>query len=161
MLLVGLVIAIALTWLASGSIALASPGVIYFVGLIGLVMAYNVLHGCAGAIILMGLCRSFIILGCSAVTLRDHVFMGLSDGGLWIAGPAGYLLLYTMAISIVARREVEPGGFGGPKVVMNMIAAMPLLDAVWLLAIGLWPTALFSVGCAVLTKRSHRRIAGS
>jgi hypothetical protein len=44
---------------------------------------------------------------------------------------------------------------------MNMIAAMPLLDAVWLLAMGLWPVSLVAVMCAVLTKLSHRKIAGS
>jgi hypothetical protein len=32
-----------------------------------------------------------------------------------IAGAALSLLVYTLAISIVARREVEPGGFGDPR----------------------------------------------
>ena len=80
---------------------------------------------------------------------------------LFIIGPAVTLFLYTLAISIVARREMETKRFAGPKTIMNMIAAMPLLDAIWLIVMGLWPVSLFCVACAGLTKLAHRKVAGS
>jgi hypothetical protein len=66
----------------SESLATPSPGVVFFVGLINLAIAYNLLHRHAAAIILMGLCRSFIVFGCSAITLGDHFFIDLSNGDL-------------------------------------------------------------------------------
>lgn len=130
--------------------------------LVAIVM-YNVTHTrSARSVLLMGACRALIVLSVAAAyhppVMRDWWF-------LYVAGPALTLLFYTIAISLVARREVEHAGrqrrFGGPKTVMNMIAAMPLLDAAWLLAMGLWPASLFCVACAGMTKLAHRRVAGS
>jgi len=140
------------------------PGWFFALALLLCVVSYNYLHlQSAAAVVLMGSCRALIILTCASVAMRGEWFYSGFLGLLLIALPALVLLLYTLAISVVARREVDParGGFGGPKTVMNMIAAMPLLDAVWLVAMGLWPASLVCVACAGLTKLGHRRIAGS
>lgn len=125
------------------------------------IVTYNRLHsGRPAAVVLMAFCRVLAVLTPATFFAPWPVDL------LWwvyIAGPALTIGVYTLAISIVARREVDPerGGFGGPKTIMNMIAAMPLLDAVWLVAMGLWPASLVCVACAGLTKLGHRRIAGS
>lgn len=132
--------------------------------LVGCVIAYNMSHRfTAWSVVLMAGCRALTILACASAVMRHTWFFDDRIGLLWVALPACVLMLYTLAISVVARREVDPerGGFGGPKTIMNMIAAMPLLDALWLVLIGLWPASLVCVGCAVLTKLGHRRIAGS
>lgn len=125
------------------------------------IVVYNLNHQrSALSVLLMGMCRGLIILTCASTKIPP-----VQHWSWWVfvALPAATLVLYTIAISIVARREVDPerGGLGGPKTVMNMIAAMPLLDALWLVVMGLWPVSLACVGCAVLTKLGHRRIAGS
>lgn len=129
--------------------------------LVTCIVAYNRLHsGNTASVWLMACCRVL------AVVIPALFAAPWPVDVLWwvyIVGPALTIGVYTLAISIVARREVDPGrgGFGGPKTIMNMIAAMPLLDAAWLVGMGLWPASLVCVGCAVLTKLGHRRIAGS
>jgi 4-hydroxybenzoate polyprenyltransferase len=129
--------------------------------LVTCIVAYNRLHsGNPASVWLMACCRVL------AVVIPALFAAPWPVDVLWwvyIAGPALTIGLYTLAISIVARREVDPGrgGFGGPKTIMNMIAAMPLLDAAWLVGMGLWPASLVCVACAMLTKLGHRRIAGS
>lgn len=107
----------------------------------------------------MGLCRALAFLAPATLFLRE--MYALPIVGLFIIAPAFSLLAYTVLISIVARNEMQPRWFGGPKTVMNMIAGMPLLDAVWLAVMGLWPASLFCVACSVLTKLGHRKVAGS
>lgn len=130
--------------------------------LIAMIFAYNLLHQKTWlSVWLMGACRALVVVTCLSIVLPIDELTRASHGWSWIVGPCVTLLVYTVLISIVARHEMQPRWFGGPKTVMNMIAAMPLLDAVWLLALGLWPVSLFCVGCAALTKLSHRKIAGS
>lgn len=127
--------------------------------LIAAILSYNRIHSrTAKSVFLMALCRVLAVL-VVALLFAPH-----PSGPAWwvfVLLPAFFLGVYTFLISVVARREVEPGGFGGPKVVMNMIAAIPLFDAAWLMFMGLWPGWLFCVGCAVLTKLGHRKVAGS
>ncbi len=123
------------------------------------IIAYNLVHAkTAASVLLMGLCRGLVVLTGAAVL--GYRFEN-PYGWAWVIAPAASLVVYTVLISLVARRETEADRSAGPKTVMNMIAAMPLLDAVWLIVMGLWPASLFSVGCAVLTKLGHRRVAGS
>jgi len=166
-------------WLAVGFLALGWLGITWFerqylwsdyapwrasvfAGLLVLaVVVYNINHHrSALSVIVMAVCRGLIILICATVSAPP---VHLSAWWVFVATSAAVLVGYTVLISVVARREVDPerGGFGGPKTVMNMIAAMPLLDAMWLVLMGLWPASLVCVACAVLTKLGHRRIAGS
>lgn len=139
------------------------------VGLVVAVVLYNLLHQrWSSAILLMALCRGLLVLACASlafVPLEWHAEFEKLHAAFWLVVLLFALppFCYTVLISAVARREVDPerGGFGGPGTVMNMIAAMPLLDALCLVLIGLWPASLVCVACAVLTKLGHRRIAGS
>lgn len=125
------------------------------------IVLYNLTHQqTALSILFMGLCRSMVVITCLAIVITFDELPGIGAGWLWIAGPSATLFVYTLMISIVARHEVE-GKAGGPNTIMNMIAAMPLLDAAWLVAMGLWPASLVCVGCSVLTKLGHRKVAGS
>ncbi|MGB1126606.1 MAG: UbiA family prenyltransferase [Phycisphaeraceae bacterium] len=127
--------------------------------LIACVVLYNYIHQAkAASVFLMGMCRSLAFL---TPALFMHGWPITPEYSLFIIGPAVTLFLYTLAISIVARREMETKRFAGPKTIMNMIAAMPLLDAIWLIVMGLWPVSLFCVACAGLTKLAHRKVAGS
>lgn len=168
-------------WLAAGCLTLGLAGVVWMgysaieileiqlsvitfgVVLVMAIIMYNVTHEQnIQSVLLMGACRALIVLTVAAMYMPP----GLSVWWLLlVALPAFTLLVYTVLISLVARREVEDESqkrrFAGPKAVMNMIAAMPLLDAVWLVLLGMWPFALFSVACAGLTKVAHREIPGS
>lgn len=126
------------------------------------IVLYNLSHQrSALSIIFMGLCRSLLVITCIFVVLTVDEMPNTAMEWLWFTGPAVTLLLYTFAISIIARREMETKCFAGPKTIMNMIAGMPLLDAAWLLVMGLWPASLFCVACAGMTKLAHRKVAGS
>ena len=123
------------------------------------IVMYNLTHQkSARSVLLMGACRALIVLSIASA-FQSPVLRGWWF--LFVAGPALSLLIYTVLISIIARREMETKRFAGPKTIMNMIAAMPLLDAVWLVVMGLWPASLFCVGCSVMTKLAHRKVAGS
>ena len=123
------------------------------------IVMYNLNHTrSAMSVLLMGLCRALIILSVATVVQPPVMHWAW---WFFVACPAATLMIYTVLISIVARNEMQPRWFGGPKTVMNMIAAMPLLDAVWLIAMGLWPASLFCVTCAGMTKLAHRKVAGS
>lgn len=167
----GLAMVVVADMLSNASISLTPsvPALGLGVGLVVTVVFYNLLHQrWSSAILLMALCRGLLVLACASLAFAP------SDGqaehenlhtAFWLVVLLFAIppFCYTVLISAVARREVDPerGGFGGPKTIMNMIAAMPLLDALWLVLIGLWPASLVCVGCAVLTKLGHRRIAGS
>jgi len=123
------------------------------------IVSYNVTHQrTARSVLLMGLCRGLVVI--SAASVKQPPAMEAA-WWLFVAGPAVTLIVYTALISIVARREMEGNRFAGTKTIMNMIAAMPLLDAVWLAAMGLWPVSLFCIACAGMTKLAHRKVAGS
>lgn len=127
--------------------------------LVAAIVSYNLTHQrTARSVLLMGLCRGLIVV--SAASVKQPPTME-SAWWLFVAGPALTLIAYTVLISIAARREMETKRFAGPRTIMNMIAAMPLLDAVWLAALGLWPVSLFCVACAGMTKLGHRKVAGS
>lgn len=130
--------------------------------LIACVTLYNFAHQYSPlAIVFMALCRAMIIL-CGVLIVGSYEQLSESSGNLiYLIGPAATLFAYTLLISIVARREMETKRFAGPKTIMNMIAGMPLLDAAWLLLMGLWPASLFCVACSVMTKLGHRKVAGS
>lgn len=138
-------------------------GTIFAFCLAGAIISYNLAHQrTAKSVLLMGLCRGLVVISAACVMQPPVMHW---QWWLFIAAPALTLVIYTVLISLVARREVEHAAqrrrFAGPKAIMNMIAAMPLLDAVWLLVMGLWPASLFCVLCAGLTKLGHRKVAGS
>ncbi len=79
---------------------------------------------------------------------------------LHVALPVLALAAYTLGITLLARHETRVAG--RPQRVGRMIAAMPLFDAAFLLALGLYaPLALACVACAGLTLVGQRWIRGS
>jgi 4-hydroxybenzoate polyprenyltransferase len=125
------------------------------------VVLYNLVHQSqAISVILMGLCRVGVVL-CAAALITGNELYQLHDKATYAYGAALTLFIYTLAISIVARNEMQPRWFGGPKTIMNMIAGIPLLDAIWLVVMGLWPASLFCLACAGMTMLAHRKVAGS
>jgi len=136
-------------------------GTLTAIALVVTVVLYNLVHQRqALSVVLMGLCRVGVVLCAASLVAGNELYL-LTGEAAYAYGAALTLFVYTLAISIVARNEMQPNWFGGPKTVMNMIAAMPLLDAVWLIAMGLWPASVFCVACAGMTKLAHRRVAGS
>lgn len=123
------------------------------------VLAYNLFHHhrAAGAV-LMPSCRALVILTAGSV-LGFNVM--LPGGWLHLALPAATLAVYTAVISAVARSEAKPGQAARQRIVVALIAAMPLLDAAFLAALGLWPLAGFCVACSVATLIAQRWVWGS
>ena len=120
-------------------------------GLVACIVGYNLIHSkTAASIVLMGACRGLIILTCAAAVER-----GSNNATLF----AMVITLYTIGLSLVARGETKIPGT--PKLIMRLIAAMCLLDGVFLWMQGQSTLILFAVGCFILTTLAHRRILGS
>ena len=120
--------------------------------LVACIVGYNLLHARAAAsVVLMGACRGLLVLTCAAAC-----------GEVFGAGPflcAGLLMAYTIGLSLVARGETMLPNM--PRLVMRLIAAMGLLDGLFLWVLGQPSIIPFAVGCWLLTTLAHRRILGS
>lgn len=117
------------------------------------VLAYNALHKVhAATVLLMAACR-----GLAVVTAAACVAWPLE----WkIAGPiAGVLFAYTVAISVIARREADDRR--RIRIVVLMICAISLLDAGFLAWLGRWPAMGIALGCFVVALRAQRRVLGT
>jgi len=68
---------------------------------------------------------------------------------------------YTLGISWVARGEDAAAGPGRKRVVMGMIAAIPVVDAAAMGLIGQGWVAGFCVGCALLALAGQRYVSGT
>ncbi|MEO0474794.1 MAG: UbiA family prenyltransferase [Planctomycetota bacterium] len=158
-LVIGFLSIVLLEWLFTSAQSVPFLATALAGALVISIVLYNAIHQrSAMAVLLMSACRSLLIL--TAATLISAPVAEM-DRILFFAGPAATVFVYTLLISIVARNEMQPRWFGGPKTIMNMIAAMPLLDAAWLVAMGLWPASVFCIACAGMTKLAHRKVAGS
>lgn len=104
------------------------------------IVAYDWLHKrWAGSVLLMAACRA--CLGLTIATLPGHA---LTTALLvWVAA----LSVYIVGLSLIARAEYRPGAPAAllGRWVGRLLALMPLVDAVALLAVGAWPAA---IGCA-------------
>lgn len=144
---------LAATWVWTGR-----PSQIAALALVGAIVAYNLLHHTMPASrLLMGVCRGLLVVYSAS-------WVGATRWAPWwgvVLGVAVLVTFYTWSISAVAARESQHGDTRR-KLVMRMIAGMPLLDAAILLALGLWwPASGVCVLCALLTALGHRRIAGT
>lgn len=129
------------------------------VTLVACIVAYDVLHHrVAASRLLMGLCRGLAI-ACAAAWFAPHIWR-VAAWSLPVFGVAALVMIYTWAISALAARESIHGDTRR-KLVMGMIAAMPLLDAAILLVVRQWPVAIVCALCTPLTALAHRRVAGT
>ena len=123
-------------------------------GLGATILLYDWLHKCwAGSVVLMAGCR--VMLAVTIATLPGRAMTPVFLG--WVGG----LFVYIVVLSVLARREYHSGAQAEKlgKLVRKMLAFIPFVDAIALLAISAWLPAL---GCAVavpLGKWAQRKAA--
>ena len=126
-------------------------------GLVACVVAYNLTHRVPGlGLVFMPACRVLLVLT-AAFALPVTVELWIGE----VAFHAAAIGFYTAVIILVAWFEARPGRENWPRVVGYMVAAMSLIDAVFLYQLGMWPAAIFCVACSVLTAVGQRFIPGS
>lgn len=114
---------------------------------------YDFLHvRSAATVLLMGACRTLLIL--TAAAAAGHAG---ETAPLVCAGIVGE---YVVLLSVVARSEAGKS-WVTPRLVMRLIAAISLLDAVLLLALGWHEAVPVAVACWLATTLWHRKILGS
>ena len=122
--------------------------------LVLLVVLYDWLHKrWAGSVGLIAGCRAALAL--TVATLPGHT---LTPAVLcWVAA----LWLYIVALSVFARREYAPGAPAAKLAgaVRWLLACIPLVDAIALLAIGAWPWALVCAAMIPLGRAAQRLLA--
>jgi 4-hydroxybenzoate polyprenyltransferase len=149
-------------WLAAAEM-LAGLGLLVFLGasptmavvLAATILAYDWIHKrWVGSVVLMALCR--VYLAWSVVTLP-----GLAKTPAWWAWVTA-LFVYIVTLSLLARSEYKPGAPAAKlgRAVGRLLAFIPLVDAVALLAAGAWLPAL-ACAAAVPLGRWAQRLAAS
>ena len=134
--------------------------------LVAAVVVYNLVHRWRWTgWLLLPLCRGLVVwLGFLAVLAGR----GADAGQAWteaLTGPAVWgvaaVMVYTGVVTVLAWSEALPGRERWGPWIGVMIAAMPVVDAGYTLAYGLWPTAAFCGACGVVSLLGQRWIAGS
>jgi 4-hydroxybenzoate polyprenyltransferase len=123
--------------------------------LVVVIVAYDWLHKrWAGTVLLMAACRAF--LGLTIASLPGHAFTPALL--TWVGLLSGYIV----TVTLLARAEYTAGA-GGARLgrwVGRLLAFIPLVDAVVLLAVGAWPVAL-ACAAAIPIGRLAQRLAAS
>ena len=125
-------------------------------GLAATILLYDWLHKrWNGSVILMAGCR--VMLAVALATLPDHTFTTAFVA--WVAGLFGYIVV----LSLIARREYVPGAPAEKlaKQVRNLLALIPFVDALALLATAAWLPAACCVTSVPLGKWAQRKAASS
>lgn len=126
--------------------------------LVSAVVAYNLWHKqYAWSVGLMGWCRALVYVvaaaaaGGAVLGQSDHVKM------LWVM--AGMLGLYVVGLSLLARWENKRANSGW--IVAMGLAAICLLDGVFLILLGHGALSWVAVGCWALTLALQRVVSGT
>ena len=121
------------------------------------VQAYNMLHlHTAGAVVLMAMCRGLVTL-----TAGVAVYGPPTGSNAWMLPALACAVAgWTLMISLFARGE-DVAGPGRKRLVMGLIAGIPVVDALAMSAIGQGWVAAFCLACALLALAGQRRIAGT
>lgn len=122
-------------------------------GLAVMIVAYNLLHRTgAWTVVLLGLCRAMVyVIGAASVAWP----VDMPRVGVW----AAVLAAYVIALSLLARREA-----GRPqriKLVVLLICAISVLDALILVVLGYRIAAGVAVLCFVAAAWMQRRVIGT
>ncbi len=123
--------------------------------LVVVIVAYDWLHKrWAGSVLLMAACRAF--LGLTVASLPGHAFTPALL--TWV----GLLSAYIVTVTLLARAEYKAGATGARlgRWVGRLLAFIPLVDALVLLAVGAWPVAL-ACAAAIPLGRLTQRLAAS
>lgn len=125
--------------------------------LVGVIIAYDWLHKrWTGSVWLMGGCR--MMLAAAVASLPGHA-MAAPAFLAWIAA----LFLYVAGLSMLARREYRPGAPAERigRQVGQLLALIPLLDALALLAVGAWAPMAASAAAYPLGRLAQRLAAST
>lgn len=148
-------------WLGGGQLLLglcilvlagASPWMA--LGLGAMIVAYDWLHKrWVGSVALMAGCR--VMLAVTIATLPGHVMRRAFL--LWLAA----LFLYIVVLSLLARREYRPGAPAErlARAVRHLLAFIPFVDAVALLAVAAWIPAACCALAVPLGRWAQRKAA--
>lgn len=156
-------------WHPSAEVKALPSGLIFPFLLMGDILIYNFRHKeNPFSVVVMGACRALLVLSGAAVA------------GAWSASAvliaAGVVWIYIIALSLLARRESRPGGgllkklrpdWSVGRWVGEMLAAIPLVDAVLLLTFGLvcgkicWISVLICMALWPLCRLLQRKYAAT
>jgi 4-hydroxybenzoate polyprenyltransferase len=128
----------------------------WVVGLFATILIYDWIHKrWAGSVVLMAGCR--VLLAVSLASVPGHAFT--TPFLAWI----GALFIYIVVLSVIARREYRPGAPAGKlgRIVRQLLAFIPLVDALALLALGAWAPALACAAAIPLGRLAQRLAASS
>lgn len=121
--------------------------------LAAVIVAYDAVHRrWSGAVLLMAGCRGLAILTAAACAAWPI------DWRFGVA-VAGVLFVYTVGISVIARREAEDQR--RVRIVMLLIAGICVIDAAWLGVMQRWVEGAIALACFAVTRAGQRKIAGS
>lgn len=150
-------------WVGGGQLALglglllfagASP--LAAAGLATVIVLYDWLHKrWAGSVVLMAGCR--VMLAVTLATLPGQVMRPAFAA--WLVG----LFVYIVVLSLLARREYKPGAPAEKlgRWVRQLLAFIPFVDAVALLAVGAWLPAASCMVAVPVGRWAQRRAASS
>ncbi|MEM1107311.1 MAG: UbiA family prenyltransferase [Planctomycetota bacterium] len=154
---VGAVVMLGLGW---GCTLVYPPAVSLWAGvLVVAIVGYNLLHRWRWAgLVLMPTCRGLVIfLSASAFTAGVGIDADLPR----VLGSVLAIGCYTLIITLIAWGEALPSMGKLARWVGVMIAGMALIDAGFVLLLGLWPIAVLCVGCGAAAFFGQRWIRGS
>lgn len=123
-------------------------------GLVATILLYDWLHKrWAGSVLLMAGCR--VMLAVTLATLPGHGFT--TPFVAWIA----VLFIYIAVLSLIARREYHPGAPAAQlaKQVRKLLAFIPFVDALALLATAAWLPAACCIASVPLGKWAQQKAA--
>ncbi len=146
----------AVEMLAGAGLLIAAGGSAVWTGaLVATILAYDAIHKrWAGSVALMAGCR--VLLALAVASLPGQA---VTPALAWWLGA---LFAYITVLSLMARRELEPGarGVAAGRSVGRLLAFIPLVDAAALLVAGAWMPAMICA-LAVPLGRWAQRLAAS
>lgn len=128
-------------------------GVAAGLALFAVIVAYNVLHKKhAGSVLLMAAARALVFVVVAQAVAGEFVWLAMLAGGVQF--------LYTLVLTLVARHENKRGKpYAGP-VIPRMIAAMALVDSLFLSVVISPVWILLGIAMTALTRFSQRYVRG-
>lgn len=139
------------------------PVVAWWVGgLVLTIVGYNLLHGVRWVgLVLMPACRGLVVW-CAVVAVdAGGAGLGIYDNLPRVLGSVLAVACYTLIVTLVAWGEALPTMGRLARWVGVMIAGMALMDAGFVMLMGMWPMAVFCGCCAALSLAAQRWVAGS
>jgi 4-hydroxybenzoate polyprenyltransferase len=142
--------------LGLGLIVAAGASPLIAAGLAVTILLYDWIHKhWSGSIVLMAGCR--VLLALTLASLPEHAFT--KPFIVWIAA----LFFYIIGVSWLARREYQPGAPAAKlgRMVGRLLAFIPLVDAIALMAVGAWWPAVACAAAVPLGRWAQRQAAST